>query len=66
MSSSNIRILIKAFTWLIAGTNTNTSSGTETCFYSMSGELPVSRSLGGGCEKVSAFGLPGLNLEVAA
>lgn len=65
MSNSNIRILIKAFTWLIADTNTNTSGGTESCFYSVPDELPVSRSLDGGYEKASVFGLPGFNLEVA-
>lgn len=64
MSNSNIRILIKAFTWLIADTNTNTSGGTESCFYSMAGEWPFSRSLDGDHEKASACGLPGFNLKV--
>lgn len=65
MSDPNIRILLKALTWLIADTNTNTSGGNKNWFCSVSGELPTSRTLDDGYEKLSACGLPGFNPEDA-
>ena len=65
MRDPNIRISIKAFTWLIADTNTNTSGGTKNWFSSVSGDLSIFRTLDDGYEKGSACGLPGFNPEDA-